>query len=1097
MKKIILLYLVFAMVLSLGTFSATALDVVLISVEKELYTKSNSTYIQIDDKTVVSQYFKSEKPINGFGIKCPSFENSIGGMTLRIYRWSNDIPTTLSTEPIAAERFENFADNTWLDVKFAQQPAGEYLITASEGTEKVAVWILTDGDDYAPTYKNGELVQNFHLQSRIFQISDPELGKNPYEGKIDAYSKIEAYKYTAGLGFTNGKIEITKGKKEPAIAEVKAGGYALYKDVDFGDDGAQGIKMFVNAGALPDIAQYKVVLDDLTEGETIADVVAECYYETAVWETVPAKLTKKVTGVHDVYVVFKYDGGMFANMVFTKDDPGKSRVEERLENFVPSKEEQIVDDYHDTWTATDAIGRTLGSNADYGDFKPEKQALMFYWTWQVNQNSIKSSVNVNELVKKYPQIKNNYSDPIWEKHATNFGYGIPWHWNESLYGYYTGYDEWVMRKNMEMLTAAGVDAVVLDCSNGNRTFTPGYMRLGKVINEMRLDGIKAPQMSFIFPWESSRQSMESMERVYENMYSVGLYSDAWYYVNGKPLLMGQPYSLGIKTGNKEVDDRRSAMLEFFTFKENHATYNDGPESDNEWPWLSIAPQPGFGKGSKGTNPEIVAVSPAQNWSEESGLTAMSSHENVFGRSYTYNSKFSKLAEYSAAYGYNFQEQWDNAIKMDPDYVFITGWNEQIAIRQPKSGNVNNALYDLFNDEYSRDLEPTKSYMGDNYYYQLVDNMRRFKGVRKTPLASETKTINMDGGFQQWTDVGPEFIAYKNNVQHRNVLEYGYERTYVNNSGRNDIVLAKVARDTDKIYFYVETLNNLTPSTDSNWMRLFINSDRDYSTGWLGYDYIINRRNPDGNTAYIEKYADDFIWEAAGTAQLKVEGNKLMISADRNLLGIGDKVDIEFKWADNNYSTTDANDFYVNGDVAPLGRFNYHYTEVADKKKKQTLLPVMETPHQRLRNAVVMKIDSPKALAKSTMVLIDPANENITPKVINDRTLLPVRFLAESIEGSVSWSEVSQTATISRYGTVIKITVGSDTLKINASETVKIDVPAQTIDDRIYVPMRAICEALGLEVYWDERGIVVAGDGILGMCASGGFMDSLANIAEEF
>ncbi len=67
--------------------------------------------------------------------------------------------------------------------------------------------------------------------------------------------------------------------------------------------------------------------------------------------------------------------------------------------------------------------------------------------------------------------------------------------------------------------------------------------------------------------------------------------------------------------------------------------------------------------------------------------------------------------------------------------------------------------------------------------------------------------------------------------------------YTNRTGRNDITKAKVARDWQFIYFYVETAGKLSSRKDPNWMMLFIDIDRDKSTGWNGYDYIINRQSP--------------------------------------------------------------------------------------------------------------------------------------------------------------------------------------------------------------------------------------------------------------
>ena len=62
-------------------------------------------------------------------------------------------------------------------------------------------------------------------------------------------------------------------------------------------------------------------------------------------------------------------------------------------------------------------------------------------------------------------------------------------------------------------------------------------------------------------------------------------------------------------------------------------------------------------------------------------------------------------------------------------------------------------------------------------------------------------------------------------------------------GRNDIVDAKIARDAEYIYFYVETASAMTSPQDENWMMLFIDIDRNKSTGWEGYDYVVNYETP--------------------------------------------------------------------------------------------------------------------------------------------------------------------------------------------------------------------------------------------------------------
>ena len=282
------------------------------------------------------------------------------------------------------------------------------------------------------------------------------------------------------------------------------------------------------------------------------------------------------------------------------------------------------------------------------------------------------------------------------------------------------------------------------------------------------------------------------------------------------------------------------------------------------------------------------------------------------------------------YGWNFQEQWNRAFELDPELVFVTEWNEFIAGQWlPEHGwdGFPFSFVDLFDSNHSRDIEPNKSWgdKGDAYYLQLVDNVRKFKGMTPPEKASAPQTIKI-GKADGWDGVAPYFASYKGNTMHRD--HYGYcDRYYTNNTGRNDIVGAKVARDADNVYFYVETADKLTPATDRNWMMLFIDVDRDKATGWNGYDLIVNRTSPHGKKAVIEKNVGGrWEWEAVGESKFAVNGNKLELAIAKQLMNLtGDDGDIEFKWNDNMQENGNIMDFYVNGDTAPGGRFNYVYT----------------------------------------------------------------------------------------------------------------------------------------------------------------------------
>ncbi|HEY9559936.1 MAG TPA: hypothetical protein VIR29_04000, partial [Anseongella sp.] len=66
------------------------------------------------------------------------------------------------------------------------------------------------------------------------------------------------------------------------------------------------------------------------------------------------------------------------------------------------------------------------------------------------------------------------------------------------------------------------------------------------------------------------------------------------------------------------------------------------------------------------------------------------------------------------------------------------------------------------------------------------------------------------------------------------------------------------------------------------------------------------------------------WKKAAKVNYAVSGNRLEIRVPRKVLGAGDHIDMEFKWSDNMQREGDIMDFLLNGDVAPFGRFNYHY-----------------------------------------------------------------------------------------------------------------------------------------------------------------------------
>jgi hypothetical protein len=104
--------------------------------------------------------------------------------------------------------------------------------------------------------------------------------------------------------------------------------------------------------------------------------------------------------------------------------------------------------------------------------------------------------------------------------------------------------------------------------------------------------------------------------------------------------------------------------------------------------------------------------------------------------------------------------------VDPEFIFITGWNEWVAGRAEEWQGVTNAFPDQFNDYFSRDIEPSRGQLKDHYYYQMVSYIRRFKGTRALPEASDAVTIDVNGAPSQWDSVAPDYYTYKNNRHFR-------------------------------------------------------------------------------------------------------------------------------------------------------------------------------------------------------------------------------------------------------------------------------------------------------------------------------------------
>lgn len=142
---------------------------------------------------------------------------------------------------------------------------------------------------------------------------------------------------------------------------------------------------------------------------------------------------------------------------------------------------------------------------------------------------------------------------------------------------------------------------------------------------------------------------------------------------------------------------------------------------------------------------------------------------------------------------------------------------------------------------------------------------------------------------------------------------------------------KVARDATNVYFWAkmrEPLRGGKGGSPPPGLWLLIDADRDASTGWQGYDYVVNRVSEDGAPLLEKNAMGQWKWTkvARVDAHCDTPAGELQLMIPRASLGLGGgaKTSLDFKWADNLQRPGEVMDFYVSGDVAPEGRFMYRY-----------------------------------------------------------------------------------------------------------------------------------------------------------------------------
>lgn len=546
----------------------------------------------------------------------------------------------------------------------------------------------------------------------------------------------------------------------------------------------------------------------------------------------------------------------------------------------------------DTWGAVDGMGRVLPDYRQVGPVKKNKTAAIFYF---INRSAPGHAILNNDLMlQKHPH---KVIGPLYSTH---------W-WAEPLFGYYRSSDPFVLREHAAMLGDAGINTVIFDNTNG-----PTYFKVQKALFKtwLHMKALGNPVPDFACFAGNGAWSTD-----YRTIYKAGLAKELWFYWDGKPLMLFHG-----KKGMLPLN-----VKHFFTLRYCWA-WTGGK---NKWGWDNLMVSPKlYGWHKSPSVPEEMPVAVA-GWANTS-----------VGRSYS-NGHQPPRSEQQPGVGICFAQQWRSALTIDPAFIFITGFNEWTAGCWPAPGRQYFLRHwvgkgapifvDEYSPEYSRDIEPMLrdagglyGGFGDNYYYQMVAELRHYKGVHRLPKV-QAAVIHIRGPMSQWKRVGPLFYNNAGLAVHRNYSGWGKEH-YVNESGRNEIVASKFAYGKKSLYFWVKTVKPITSWHGKSWMLLYLSVPHNGHAGnWMGYNYIIDRRVVNGQTAVVERNTGNgYQWHAVGMARFQVRGNQMQMAVPRSALGIPNALpnEIHFKWADHTTQDGKWTDFYLNGDCAPPFRFYY-------------------------------------------------------------------------------------------------------------------------------------------------------------------------------
>lgn len=230
-------------------------------------------------------------------------------------------------------------------------------------------------------------------------------------------------------------------------------------------------------------------------------------------------------------------------------------------------------------------------------------------------------------------------------------------------------------------------------------------------------------------------------------------------------------------------------------------------------------------------------------------------------------------------------------------------------------------------------------------------------------------------------------------------------------------------------------------------------------------------------AYITEYGSspEFVYAPASNGETLIADNGVVPLYTYAYFANQPNVTVNYRIDGNWYHSANQIPYVCNMDISGLSDGEHTLTISAfDQEKTYTfykrgkLLCFGNEPDTSLiESGYISDTSAPQNEVITVLLNGEALTFDQPPIILDGRTLVPLRAIFEKLGASVEWDDAAQTVTAEKDGIKIVLQIGINEMKIGAFTKV-LDVPAQLVNNRTLVPVRAVSEAFNCSVDWVEE-----------------------------